>query len=269
MGKKEKALFFIIVFFAIILRIYNLDKVPPELFGDEVDVGYQAYSVLKTGRDVYNQFLPSYFHSFSEWRAPLYLYATVPFIAVFGLNEWGVRLTAVFFGIISVVLVYLVAKQLFKSPAVSLTAAAFLAFSPWHLQYSRAGFELTLLLSLVLAGVYGFLRTKENKRWWFLTTVCFSLTFYTYSTAVLFVPLFCFFLWFIFRESARPGLKHLLPAMIILLPFLVNLISGQARSRFETLSVTNLDQVTVNDLNFARNNAVNFWWKPKDGISLK
>ena len=51
-----------IIVLASILRLYKLDKVPVSLFGDELDVGYHAYSILKTGRDYSGNFLPLHFH---------------------------------------------------------------------------------------------------------------------------------------------------------------------------------------------------------------
>lgn len=93
---KKKLLIFIIFAGAIIIRLIKLDAVPIELFGDELDAGYQAYSIFKTGRDIRGYKFPIYFHSLSESKAPLYLYSAVPFVAIFGLNEMGVRLPSVF-----------------------------------------------------------------------------------------------------------------------------------------------------------------------------
>ena len=76
------------VLLSFFLRSYRLDYV--ELFGDELDAGYQAYSIMTTGRDYYGNFMPTYMHSFSEWRAPGLMYSMVLFIKIFGLNEWGV-----------------------------------------------------------------------------------------------------------------------------------------------------------------------------------
>ena len=80
------------------LRIVGLNIVPPELFGDEIDVGYQAYSLLHTGQDLYRQILPTYIRSLSEPRAPLLMYATVPTIAAFGNTAWGVRIPSAVWG---------------------------------------------------------------------------------------------------------------------------------------------------------------------------
>jgi len=180
---KTKLVLISILALASILRIWGLDKVPPELFGDELDVGYHAYSLLHTGRDYYGQLLPTYIHSFSEWRAPLLMYVTVPFIAIFGLNEYGVRLPEAFLGILSVLLLYLLVDKTLKDKRVALFSALLLAISPWHLQYSRAAFEISLLLTLLLSGTLSFLNGLKNWKWLIVSAVLFGLTFYTYSTA--------------------------------------------------------------------------------------
>ena len=83
-----------------ILRLWKLDEVPVSLFGDELDVGYHAYSILKTGKDYSGNFMPLHFQSLAEWRTPLYLYSAVPTVAMFGISPWGVRLPAAIFGIL-------------------------------------------------------------------------------------------------------------------------------------------------------------------------
>jgi hypothetical protein len=80
---KTKLVLIAILIVAAFLRLWKLSQVPVSLFGDEVDVGYQAYSILKTGRDYYGNFLPVHFHSLAEWRTPLYIYTAVPTVAIF------------------------------------------------------------------------------------------------------------------------------------------------------------------------------------------
>ena len=70
----------LILLLASALRFYRLAEIPISLFGDEVDVGYHAYSILRTGKDYLGQSWPISFHSLAEWRTPLFLYGTVPFI---------------------------------------------------------------------------------------------------------------------------------------------------------------------------------------------
>ncbi|MFH1561025.1 MAG: glycosyltransferase family 39 protein, partial [Patescibacteria group bacterium] len=238
---KPKVVLLLILLLAGFLRLYKLDMM--ELFGDELDVGYQAYSLLHTGRDYMGQLLPTYAHSFSEWRAPLLMYATVPFVAVFGLNVWGVRLPAVFFGLLGIFLTYLLAKKLFKDERVGLFSALVMAITPWSIHYSRAAFESTLLLSLVLLGTLAFL----NKRW-LVSALTFGLSFYTYNTANIFVPLLLLFLTvFWFPDLKQEGRRLLGPGLLfglLLIPIGLSIISGQGRERFGLISIFN-DPYTI------------------------
>src|SRR4030042_7041651 len=164
MKVNHKTILLLIILLAAFMRLWNIDKVPVSLFGDELDVGYQAYSILKTGRDYSGNFLPIHFQSLAEWRTPLYLYSAVPTVAVFGISAWGVRLPAAIFGVLGVWAMYLLVKQLIREreekvrEGIALLSAAVLAFSPWHIQYSRAAFEVTQLLFLLLIGLYFFFR---------------------------------------------------------------------------------------------------------------
>ena len=98
----KKVILLLIIVIASLLRLWKLGKIPVSLFGDELDVGYHAYSILKTGKDYQGNFMPLHFHSLAEWRTPLYLYSAVPTVGIFGISAWGVRLPAAIFGILSI-----------------------------------------------------------------------------------------------------------------------------------------------------------------------
>ena len=98
---------FIILALATALRFWNLGGNPPHLSPDEASLGYNAYSILKTGRDEYGELLPMVFKSFGDYKPGFYVYLTVPFVAVLGLNEWSVRLPSVIAGTVAVYLLYL------------------------------------------------------------------------------------------------------------------------------------------------------------------
>src|SRR3989304_9185460 len=139
-----------ILILSTVVRLGFVTTSPPELFGDEIDAGYQAYSLLKTGRDLYNQPLPPYIHSLSEWRAPLLMYFTVPTIAVFGTTELGVRAPEVILGSLGPAIIFLLTFATTKSKKLSFLAALSLCLTPWHLHYSRVAFESVLLLDLLM-----------------------------------------------------------------------------------------------------------------------
>lgn len=241
-----------IIFLATFLRLWRLDEVPVSLFGDELDVGYQAYSILKTGKDYSGNFMPLHFQSLAEWRTPLYLYSSVPTVAIFGITPWGVRLPAAIFGILGVWLIYLLVREFMRettqkvarnyAESVALLAALLIAISPWHIQYSRAGFEVTEMLALFLAGVWLFLKGLRNGKWLPVSIVCFSLTPWVYSTAKLFTPLALLLLVLLFRkEILKAGRKWILWSVAALLivggPIAFSTIFGGGTVRFSYISI--------------------------------
>jgi len=237
---QSKVILITILIVAAFLRINSLDQVPPSLFGDEVDVGYQAYSLLGTGQDLNGQSWPTLVHSLSEYRAPLFIYSAVPFVSLFGLNEWGVRLPAAFYGILGIFGIYLLSRELFNEK-IGLLASGFLAISPWHLQYSRAGFEVTMLLALLIFGTYFFLKGLEKKWLLIISAVVFGLTPYTYSTAIVFMPFLIVILLVLFRKQIKGlgvfGMLGLLGFFIILSPYIVQTLSGKSGERFNIISI--------------------------------
>ncbi|KKR58602.1 MAG: hypothetical protein UT96_C0002G0005 [Candidatus Woesebacteria bacterium GW2011_GWC2_40_30] len=92
----------LIVALAFFLRIYKVTSIPPSLNWDEVSIGYNAYSILKTSKDEWGVKFPLNFKSYGEYKLPAQIYASIPGIAVFGLNEFGVRITPVIYGKVGV-----------------------------------------------------------------------------------------------------------------------------------------------------------------------
>ena len=162
-------LLIIILVFAAILRLWQLGIIPPHLTPDEASLGYNAYSILKTGRDEYGELLPIVFRSFGDFKPGLYIYLTTPFVAILGLTELAVRLPSALAGILAVWLIYAISKQLYIRKAskkfifknaekLALFGALLLAINPWHIHFSRGTWEFNLALTFTVAGIYFFLR---------------------------------------------------------------------------------------------------------------
>lgn len=237
-------LLILILLFAFVLRIYCLNKTPPSLFSDEVDLGYQAYSFLKTGKDYFGNFLPISFHSFADFRAPLYVYSAAGTIAVFGLNEWGVRLPAAIFGVLGIAAFFFLVLKISKNINYSLLATFVLAILPWHIHYSRAGFEVTTMFFFLTGGLLFFFQFLEKKSplYLFISLFSLSLCFYTYATARLFIPLLGLTALIIYgKKIFSVGLKRIGPVIIIcfliLLPFLKDTLFGKGLYRFSYLNI--------------------------------
>ncbi len=104
---------FFIVLLAVALRLWHLGSVPSSMNADEIAIGYNSYSILKTGKDEYGASMPLSFRSFDDYKAPLYIYLTVPFVALLGLTDIAVRLPSAVAGIITVLFTYWLVLELF------------------------------------------------------------------------------------------------------------------------------------------------------------
>ena len=112
-GKKAQFLvLFLILILGFFLRVVNLDKVPNGFFCDEASIGYNAYSLLKSGRDEFGKSWPLFFRAFGEYKNPIQIYSTIPFVALFGLNEGSVRLVSAIYGTLTILAVYFLVKEL-------------------------------------------------------------------------------------------------------------------------------------------------------------
>ena len=125
----------LLLLLAAVLRILFLSDIPNGFTTDEASTGYDAYSILATGRDQHGEFLPFFAQSFGDYNESLYRFITVPSIAVFGLNEFATRLPAALAGVLTVWIVYLLGKT-WHDEHLAWIAALLLAISPWHIFFS-------------------------------------------------------------------------------------------------------------------------------------
>lgn len=251
-----KKLLILILLLAAVLRVWKLDAVPPSLFGDEVDVGYHAYSILKTGQDYTGNLAVFYVNSIADKKAPLYAYLTVPSIAMFGVTPAGVRLPAAILGVVGVLLIYHLVVKLSESRSMGLISALLFAISPWHIQFSRWGLEHTLMLSLFLAGVYFLLKSFSKNMYLVISSICFSLTLYAYHAAKIFLPLILivmFILWW--KELKKISKGYLIISSVIAIlaagPIMISSILGNSAERFGSLSIFN-NPKNIGEIGFGR-----------------
>lgn len=156
-----------IILAAVLIRFYHLGSVPQGMTWDEAAIGYNGYSILTTRRDEWLERLPVSFRSFGDYKAPLAIYINGIFTFLFGLNLFAVRLPFAISGSVAIVIMSVLIKKIFQdsphSTMYGLIGGAFLAFSPWHIHYSRIGFESGLSLTLVLIFTYLFISIFDIK----------------------------------------------------------------------------------------------------------
>lgn len=179
----------LILSLAFFLRIISLSSYPAGFTADEAAQGYTAYSILKTGRDEWGVKFPLNPRSFGDFKAPLYTYLAIPSIAVFGLNEFAVRLPNAILGALAVLIVYFLALELFKDRKIALLSSLLLAINPWHISISRGAFETSLTTFFLPLAVLLFLLGIKKPRILILSAIIFGLNLFTYHSAKLVTPL--------------------------------------------------------------------------------
>lgn len=199
--RKATLLLFLILLVASFLRFYQITANPKAMYGDELTLAYDAYSLLKTGQDQKGNPHPLVF-SLGGGRPGGYIYATVPFVALFGPTAFASRMVSVLSGIGIVILLYLLGKKLL-SQNTGLAIAIVAAINPWQLSLSRGPFESHFALFLTLLGVYAFVRGLKKKWWFLLFGLSFGLASQTYSTYRLTIPLMTILLLWIKRDSFK------------------------------------------------------------------
>ncbi|MBU3935816.1 phospholipid carrier-dependent glycosyltransferase [Patescibacteria group bacterium] len=191
----------IIIVLAAIIRFIGLSSLPPALNRDEAALGYNAYSILKTAKDEHGQFLPLSFKSIGDYKMPLYIYATIIPVKLFGLNDFSIRFWSALAGVVSVIMIYLITKK----PLV----AFLMALNPWAVFYSRIAFEANLALALFLVGLWLLLKKKP------LGYIFWLLACLTYSSALIFIPLFFIFYYWRYRPKIIPSSLFLVSFSLI------------------------------------------------------
>jgi 4-amino-4-deoxy-L-arabinose transferase-like glycosyltransferase len=243
----KKPLLFAILLIAFLLRFINLSSYPA-LNADEASLGYDAYSLLTTGRDQHGNPWPVSFQSFNDFKPGLYVYLILPFVKTFGLNELSVRVPGAFLGIATVFLIYKLALLINKNERFALFAAFLLAVSPWHVHYSRGAWEVNIATFLTVLGSLLLLRSFEevkNKRIFIyavLSALAFVLSFYAYHASRVIAPLLLVSFAIVYRINLIKNSKAYLSATIIaalaLIPLVLNLLAPGALYRAAGVGLT-------------------------------
>lgn len=230
LSDKTILLLVLIIILAGCLRLFRIGSFPVSLYTDEADQGYNAYSILISGRDEHGAFLPVSLRSFGDWKPPLPAYLMIPFIRVFGLSEETVRLPSVMLGIGSILILFGLVRLFFKGykfkTKLGLLSSLYLSISPWHIFQSRSAMLVVISLFFLMLGVYLFLRGLYSKRLFYFSAVSFALSVYAYYALRLIAPLFILFLFIKYRNNLKFYRKELVVSLIIGFIMLVPLFSA-------------------------------------------
>ena len=212
---------FLILVLGFIIRIFNVSHNPVGFFADEASVSYGAYTILKDGVDEHGRSFPILFRALDNYDLPFQFYYIVPFVWLFGLTEFSIRMGAVCIGIFTILLLFFVTKHLFQNKLIGILCVIALTVMPWHIHYSRIGFiNFIATVFLVLAFYYCFILWSKYKTKYFIYGfgVLSLINILNYRAQWIIVPILLIAIILLYWKDIRKQYKHFLIAFI---PFIL------------------------------------------------
>lgn len=185
--------------------------------GDEELIVPSAISLMKYGTTL-------------EWRYPQVNSLIIAgSIKIFGDNPFGWRISGVILGTLSILLLYLSARQLYSDSPIPLLAASLLAFDPFHIHFCRTAMIETPSVFFFLLFLYLMLEYCENNQSTLtLAGTALGLTISTKAYFIFAIPLVALFALYRMLQHNNES-KHLLyidfGVKLILLPAAIYLFS--------------------------------------------
>jgi len=153
-------LLFLILCIAGFFRFYKLDTVPAGLYPDVAINGVNAIQAIETGD--FKVFYPD-----NNGREGFFINLLALSMMAFGETAWSLKAVAAVIGLLTVLGIYLLAKELFTHPSIlrkyylnpesiALLSAFFTAVSFWHVNFSRIGFR-AIMVPFVMVFLFYFL----------------------------------------------------------------------------------------------------------------
>lgn len=238
--------FLIIFILGFAVRIYHIYSVPAGFFCDEASIGVNAYSILTTGKDEFGAAYPIFYKAFGEYKNPIQMYSTIPFVALFGLDEMSVRLPSIMYGLLALIAIYFLVREIFKKHdkrnILAILAMYLLAVSPWAIHFSRVSLEgLMAFVFYMTLGLFLFQKSQSSPKFLPFSLASFALALYCYFPARIFVPLYGIGLFFIyirfFLTHKKVFFISLIVLAILLVPFIQNILSPNGLARWKQVNI--------------------------------
>lgn len=208
---KKYNIFFLIVVLAlaVFFRLYQLKTSPLGLYPDEAMNGNNALEAMDSGQ--YKVFYPE-----NNGREGLFINIQALSIRIFGNEPWALRIVSAIFGILTVLGLYFLTRELFGKETIALLASFFLATSFWHINFSRIGFRAIMAPFFLVWGLWLAWRLirKNNPFIAVVAGLVFGLGFHSYISYRIALVLLIIPVWILIRN------KKFLPVILFIIGFL-------------------------------------------------
>lgn len=194
---------------------------------------YQAIKTNSSYQDVINSLAIE-----DPQHPPAYFLITRLWMQLFGNSLTALRSLAILISLISLLLIYLLAQELFQDQLAAILSTIFLALSPFDILFSQIARQYSLFTLTVILSSLFFLKALKNndlKNWLFYSLSC-TLGLYTHLFFIL-MPIanFCFIVINTFKrkenwQSIKSFMISAILTIILYSPWLWVLVNNYQRA---------------------------------------
>lgn len=227
-SRKRNIILSMILLFSLVTRVYSLG-LPKEMYFDEIYHSFTAKLVLHNDPKAWEWWNPHPEGFAYEWtHPPLSKLGMVLGMLVFGENSFGWRIPQAILGTLSVLLIYLLAYEIFKDRLVGLLSAAIFSLDGLPLVLSRMGMNDSYVLFFSLLSIYLFIKDKN-----LFSSIALGLALSSKWSAIYGMPII-FISHFVFRKKLKLSYLSFLiiPVAIYISSYGVMFKTGHTWSQF-------------------------------------
>jgi 4-amino-4-deoxy-L-arabinose transferase-like glycosyltransferase len=183
----------LVILGGVALYTFRVTRNPAGFFIDESSVAYNAYTISQSGQDEFGNSWPLFFRAFGDYKNPVFIYLLAALFKITGPSILTARLVGAIAGVVTALLLGLLAARVSDRRDVGLLVAASALLTPWLFELSRVAFEVALYPLAVTLFLLCVQRAATKPKWSWLDVGCLTSTLvlltYTYSIGRLFAPL--------------------------------------------------------------------------------
>ncbi len=215
---RNKRRLFLVLLFAAFIRLFYIGNIPgnANLYVDEMFSGYEAWSILHYGIDTAGRHFAVYLPAWGSGMSVMQAYTQIPFIAIFGLNSFALRLPAAILGIITLYAFYYICKSI-KNEDYAIFATFIMSILPWHVMMSRWALDCNYFVGFITITIALLIKASRNNKFLPLAFLFIGLTLYTYSLPWTVMPIFVLgTIIYMFRAKEIKPDRHFFIALALL-----------------------------------------------------
>ncbi len=257
MSQIQKLSFITIIFLGLLFRLTFLDRIPTGINDDELNFVINSKAISYG----LNNFYGTSVNKIEEYSSWLFS----PIIGHLPLNLFNARLPYIAFGVITIVLIFAIIRNITKNVNLGLYCAFFVAINPWSIYVSRTSFDGPIAITLFLTSVW--LLTHKNRISILASIVFGYLGFNSYiGTKTIYLPMYLILSYYSWKylNQQRFTKIYLLSATIpiaITGIFFLNLNTSNVGNRTKELISLNSDK-TIFTTNTEKNQSLQSPFKP-------